>query len=91
MKLFSLRFQISTPWEYFKNLGWIHGRIGQYKFWELEHTYYAGSLFDIDCSWSIREDHAGFYIAVGLLGYGIHFSIRDKRHWNDRKGTWNKL
>jgi hypothetical protein len=91
MKIVNLRFEIRTPWNYFKNLGWIHGRIGQYKFWELEHTYYAGSIVDVNLAWSHREDHAGFDFVFGLLGYGVHFCIRDSRHWNDRTGTWNKL
>lgn len=82
MKIFSLRTQISLPFDHFKNLGSISGLINQHTAWELEHTYYSGSLFDIDVSWGIREDHAGFEICLGLLGYGIHFHIHDTRHWD---------
>jgi hypothetical protein len=88
MKIFSLRTQISLPFDHFKNLGSIHGRIGAHKAWELEHTYYSGSLVDIDLTYSVREDHAGFEIAVGLLGYGIHFRIYDCRHWDYELGAW---
>ena len=82
MKLFSLRTQISLPFDYFKNLGSISGRIGKNKAWELEHTYYSGILFDIDVSLSTREDHAGVELCLGLFGYGIHFHIYDTRHWD---------
>ena len=82
MKLFSLRTQISLPFDHFKNLGCVHGRLGANKAWELEHTYYSGSLLDIDISWSIREDHAGFEFTLGLFGYGVHFHIYDTRHWD---------
>jgi hypothetical protein len=82
MKLFNLQTQIYLPFEHFKNLGSVHGRMGANTAWELEHTYYSGSLLDIDISLSIREDHAGFEITLGLFGYGVSFRIYDTRHWN---------
>ena len=88
MKIFNLRTQLSLPFDHFKNLGCISGRISEHKVWELEHTYYSGSLFDIDVSWSIREDHAGFEICLGLFGYGIHFHIYDTRHWDGYHKQW---
>ena len=90
MKIFSLRTQISLPFDHFKNLGSISGSIHKHTAWELEHTYYNGSLFDIDVSWSIREDHAGFELCLGLLGYGVHFHIYDTRHWNYTTNTWEE-
>ena len=88
MKLFNLQTQIYLPFDHFKNLGCISGKLFGNKAWELEHTYYSGSLFDIDISWGIREDHAGFEICLGIFGYGIHFHIYDTRHWNYTTNTW---
>jgi hypothetical protein len=88
MKIFNLRTQISLPFDHFKNLGCISGRISEHMSWELEHTYYSGSLFDIDVTWSIREDHAGFEICLGIFGYGVHFHTYDTRHWNDYHKQW---
>ena len=88
MKIFTLRTQISLPFDYFKNLGSISGQLFGNKAWELEHTYYSGSLFDIDINGSIREDHAGFEMCLGLFGYGIHFHIYDTRHWNYELNKW---
>jgi len=88
MKIFSLRTQIHLPFDHFKNLGCVSGRLGANRAWELEHTYYSGSLFDIDTSFSIREDHAGFELTLGLFGYGIHFRIYDTRHWDYARGIW---
>jgi len=88
MKIISLRAQISLPFDKFKNLGCISGRFGKNKAWELEHTYYSGSLFDIDINWSIKEDHAGFNVTLGLLGYGVSFRIYNIKHWNYEKNTW---
>ena len=90
MKIFSLRTQISLPFDHFKNLGSISGLLGYNKAWELEHNYYSGSLFDIDVSFSIREDHAGFEFTLGLFGYGVHFSLYDTRHWNYNTNRWEE-
>ena len=88
MKIFSLRTQISLPFDNFKNLGCISGKLFGNTAWELEHTYYSGSLLDIDISWGIREDHAGFEFTFGLFGYGVHFHIYDTRHWNYDLKRW---
>ena len=88
MKIFNLRTQLSLPFDHFKNLGCISGQITKHTAWELEHTYYSGSFFDIDVSWSIREDHAGFEICLGLFGYGVHFHIYDTRHWDEYHKQW---
>lgn len=82
MKLFNLQTQIYLPFEHFKNLGSVHGRISAHTAWEMEHTYYSGSLLDIDISFSVREHHAGLDFTVGLLGYGVSFRIYDTRHWS---------
>ena len=88
MKLFNLQTQIYLPFDHFKNLGSISGHISSNKAWELEHTYYSGSLLDIDISLSVREHHAGFEITLGLFGYSVHFQIYDTRHWNYELNRW---
>jgi hypothetical protein len=88
MRLFDLQFSIDTPFEYFKNLGGVSGRLGKYKAWELGHTYYAGCLLDIETKFSIRQDHAGFSVGIGLFGYGINFHIYDTRHWDYETNKW---
>ena len=88
MKVFSLRSSINLPFDTFKNLGSISGKLTKHMAWELEHTYYSGTLYDIDISWSIREDHAGFELVLGLFGYGVHFHIYDTRHWDYARGEW---
>lgn len=85
MKIVDVRGQISYPfdWEYFKDLGSLHGRLGQHRSWELQHTFYSRSLLDFELCWSTREDHAGVTIGLGLLGYGINFSIYNNKHWDE--------
>lgn len=90
MKLINLRFQLSNPfdWDYFRNLGSIHGSITKHTHWELQHSFYGNSLLDIDFHISTKEDHAGVSLDIGLLGYGIHFQIYDSRHWNYETNKW---
>lgn len=88
MKLINCRFELGLPFEYFRNLGCVRRDIGMYKAWELEHTYYAGTLIDLDIQFGIREDHAGLSVSLGLLGYGIRFAVYDTRHWDYKQGTY---
>ena len=88
MKLLNLKINVNTPWEYFRNLGCLHGNITRHKAWELEYTFYAGTLIDLDVSFGIREDHAGFECIVGLLGYTVRFHIYDTRHWDYETNNW---
>ena len=84
MKLINLRAQITNPFapDYFKNLGCIFGSINSNWGWELEHTFYWPALFDIEFIISYQEDHYGIEFTVGLLGYGIHFRIYNRNHYD---------
>lgn len=88
--MINLRAAISNPWskERFKNLGCLHGRISKNKAWELEHTFYDGLILDIDFTFNTKCDHAGLNIVLGILGYGIHFSVYDTRHWDYENNCW---
>lgn len=85
MNIFNFRLELTNPfdrWEFFKPLGSISGVLFLYKAWELEHSYMSTMLVDIDTSITTRRDHAGLNIIIGILGYGVHFSIYDTRHWD---------
>jgi hypothetical protein len=81
MKLIHLDLNVRLPFEYFKHLGSIQGRISEYLSWELEHSYYGGELINFYFSYSAQEDHAGLNIIAGIFGYAIHFTIYDQRHY----------
>ena len=83
MKLVNIRIELANPFGHdtFKNLGCIHGRLTRHLHWELEHTYYAGQVVDINMEWTVREDHAGVRVVLGFMGYGVSFVIYDHRHW----------
>lgn len=88
--MINLRFELKNPWskDRFKNLGCIHGRLSKYKSWELEHTFFDGLLADFEFKFTTKEDHAGLSLILGIVGYAIHLSIYDTRHWNYDEGRW---
>lgn len=90
MKLFHTRLELTNPWskDRFKNLGCIFGKISKNLAWELEHTFYDGTILDFSFTVSRQEDHAGLEIVLGLLTYGIHFKIYDTRHWDHENNRW---
>lgn len=57
------------------------------KYWEVQFMK-DDELFRIEFEWSIRQDHAGIRLELGLLGYKGSFTIYDNRHWNYNEGRW---
>lgn len=85
---FSLEIKNPLSKDRFKDLGCISGKLTKNKSWELQHTFYDGILLDCTLEWTRHRDHAGLEIVLGTLGYGIHFSIYDNRHWDYVTGQW---
>ena len=48
----------------------------------------AAELLRLEFNWSVREDHAGIRLELGLLGYQIDFNWYDTRHWDPEKNCW---
>jgi hypothetical protein len=88
--MINFRLEIASPWswDYFRNLGCLHGQISKNKFWELEHTYYSNQLLDVEFKFATKGDHAGLEFVLGVLGYGIAFRIYDNRHWDSELNSW---
>ncbi len=90
--MINLRFELRNPWskDFFKNLGCLHGKISKNKAWELEHTFYDSLLVDCELKFTTKEDHAGLNIMLGVLGYAIHFTVYDVRHWDYETKNWKE-
>ena len=91
MNILNARLELTNPfdrWELFKPLGCIGGKLFGNKAWELEHSYMSTMLVDFDLLWSVRTDHAGVRLTVGILGYGVGFRIYDTRHWNYQRNCY---
>lgn len=86
-----INFSIDNPWRRsrFYYLGNINGQFTENKCWEIEQ-YLSGCLIEFDFNFTVRQDHAGFELSLGLLGYNIHGNFYDRRHWDNETNTWKK-
>jgi hypothetical protein len=88
--MIDLKFAIINPfskgWECFYNSG---EKLTKNKAWEF-NLYRTNDVVRFEFRFSIREDHAGLNIEVGLIGYSFEFSIYDIRHWNYESDEWEK-
>jgi hypothetical protein len=89
--MISINFWINNPWSQtgFRHLGNVHGMLTKNKAWELEH-YRCSNIVEFEFNFTVRKDHAGSELTVGLFGYTIHANIYDRRHWNNETNTWVK-
>ena len=87
--MISLNFNLRNPWNNtFKNL-WCRAYNTPFKnkFIELEITQDC-NLISIMVSYTMRQSHAGLTLEAGLLGYCLHFTFYDNRHWDYNKNQY---
>jgi hypothetical protein len=83
-----INFALSNPWgKDFKNLWNRSGTIVRHKAWEAE-ILRNRQLIGFHISYTIRQDHAGLSLEIGLFGYSISFQIYDTRHWSYKRNGW---
>lgn len=85
-------FNIRNPkWtERFTNVKCWHGStFVKNKYWEVE-IIKCDNILRIEFEFTIRQDHAGINLELGLLGYEIHFTLYDNRHWDYENNRWTK-
>ena len=83
-------FNIRNPywWDRWQGLkSWSGGTPFKNKYWEVQ-TMKSCELLRIEFDWTIRQDHAGVRLELGLLGYQTDFSIYDNRHWDTKTDSW---
>jgi len=85
-----LNLNIRNPWwvDRFHNVRSWHGSTPfENKYWEVQ-ILKNDNLLRLEFGFTIREDHAGSNLELGLFGYEIHFTLYDNRHWNYEQGRW---
>lgn len=74
--------------ERFKNIKvWSGATPWKNKFWEIQ-VIENDNLLRVEFNFTTQQDHAGVVFELGLLGYEIHFSIYDSRHWDYDNNCW---
>lgn len=66
---------------------WHGNTIFENKCWEFA-IYQDNIVISLDVSITQQQDHAGFRIGIGVLGYCVEFDWYDNRHWIHNTGTW---
>lgn len=57
------------------------------KYFEIQ-TIKDSNLLRFEFEFTIKQDHAGCNLELGLFGYEIHFTFYDNRHWNAEEDRW---
>lgn len=85
-----LNLNLRNPWwvERFADIKTWHGSTPmKNKHWEIQ-VIKNDNLFRFEFEFTVRQDHAGVNLELGLFGYEIHFTIYDNRHWDYEKDQW---
>ena len=83
-----LNLTIRNPWsDKFEPLISYSDKIFKNKAWELE-VYRSDTVAEFETRVTVREDHAGLTLGLGLFSYTLRAQVYDTRHWNYDKKVW---
>ena len=78
--MINFNLYITNPWSNrWSTVFCKFGPIGQYQAWEF-NGYKTHHLIEIDFRLSVKGDHPGVFVMLGLLGYSVEVSVYDTRH-----------
>jgi hypothetical protein len=90
MICFNISIRNPAWWDRFKNIKfWSGSTPWANKYWEVQITK-STELLRIEFGWTVRQDHAGVGLELGLLGYQIDFNLNDSRHWDYDNHCWKE-
>jgi len=88
MIYFNINIRNPKWWNRFENIKyWAGDTLIKHKFWEVQ-IIKNDNLLRVEFGVTTQQDHAGINLELGLLGYEIHFTIYDNRHWNYEENRW---
>lgn len=87
MIYFNVNIRNPWWWDRFESIKCWFSEPKNNKCWEVE-VMKCEELFRIEFQYTIRQDHAGLSLELGLLGYKIDIRRYDIRHWNPTEGRW---
>ena len=81
--MISLSFNICNPYsDRFEIIANPHWEIGKYTALELQFDRTA-DIIGFDFRVTTRQNHAGVFLSVALLGFDLLVHLYDTRHWID--------
>ena len=88
--MINLKFAIDNPFsDRFDIVASTDKKLTEFKAIEAS-IYQSNTIITLSLAYTVRQDHAGLRIVVGLFGYECQLNIYDIRHWDYDKNTWNK-
>ena len=79
---------VHNPWsDQFRPVVAWAGSLFKHKAWEIE-IYRSDTVVEFESKFTLREDHAGLSIGLGLFSWTLRAQIYDSRHWNYEKKEW---
>ncbi len=86
--MINLNFTIENPFsDRFETLASTSKILTKYKAVEA-NVYRTATIVKFSVAYSIRRDHAGLRIEIGLFGCDCEFHIYDTRHWDYENKCW---
>jgi hypothetical protein len=83
-----INLTLRNPWsDRFEPLISRGGKLFTNKAWEIE-AYRSDTVAEFETRLTVREDHAGLTIGLGLFSYTLRAQFYDTRHWNYEKKAW---
>jgi hypothetical protein len=52
------------------------------------NIYRTGNILGLEVNWTLRQDHAGVRLQLGLVGWEVEMHVYDIRHWNSTTENW---
>lgn len=86
--MINLNFAIDNPFsERFAILASVSKKLTRNKAIEAS-VYRAATIIALSLDYTIRQDHAGLRVVIGLFGYECQLHVYDIRHWIDENKCW---
>jgi hypothetical protein len=83
-----INLTLRNPWsDCFEPLISRGGKLSTNKAWEIE-VYRSDTVAEFETRLTVREDHAGLSLGLGLFSYTLRAQFYDTRHWNYEKKAW---
>ena len=86
--MINLDFTINNPFsDLFEIVASTSKLLTKYKAVEA-NMYRTATIIKLSLAYSIRRNHAGLQLEVGLFGYNFELHFYDTRHWDNKNKCW---
>ena len=81
---------VKNPWsDRFEIIRVWSGQLLKHKAWEVE-IYRSDTVAEFESKLTVREDHAGITLGLGLFSYTLRAQLYDTRHWDYALGKYHE-